>query len=66
MIESITIPELDRAADRYSRRDWTELQETLLRKYWLRVPIHLLERHLHHGIPAIDAKADELGLPPRK
>lgn len=70
MIEEIVIPqsavdELEAAAARYRPQVWTGTEDETLKAYWLKVPMHLLEKHCHHGTPAIDRRAEELGLPPR-
>jgi hypothetical protein len=66
VIETITIPELDRLAESYRPNVWTDEEVAILKAYWMRVPVAALERHLHHGVKAIDDKAAELGLPARR
>lgn len=62
----IVIPELDEAAARYVPYEWSDEQIAVLKTYWRKVPVSLLEKYVHHSVATIDRKAADLGLPPRR
>jgi hypothetical protein len=65
--DTILIPELEEAAAQYAPRGWSEEEIDLLKKYYGRVPIYLLTKHLPKKTKyAVQSKAQMIGLTKRK
>jgi hypothetical protein len=59
--DTILIPELEEAMQNHHTRDWSLNEEAILRKYYNRVPISMLQKHLpgrSHG--CIRSKAQHM------
>jgi len=59
----IIIPELEEAMATFvPRASWTEREEAILRRYWGKVPVRMLETTLKHSLPSIRTKVQNMGL----
>ena len=61
--DTIEIPELEEAMARFQphKKDWSDRDIAILKKYYGRVPIQSLESTLHRQTVKIHEKAIELG-----
>ena len=66
--KEIVIDELEEAMARYrpAGRPWSERDKAKVRKYYNRVPISLLAKHLERGRDAVRKMAAELGVTGQK
>lgn len=61
--DTILIPELEEAAERYNPRSvWTPKEIKIVETYYNRVPISKLSGYLHRSVGAIRSQAGRLGL----